>query len=858
MIRNIKGKVFVVDDTPSTVGLLRETLEQEGYRVFIATSGDKAVDRVEQIMPDVILLDVLMPGIDGFETCRRLKSNEKVKDIPILFMTGLSAIESKVKGFQVGAIDYVTKPIEIDEVLSRIRTHISLKKIQTELLSKNVELQNEINERENAENKIKELNQNLEKRVDSRTQELAKVNRTLRILSDVNHLIVRSNFEEELLESAVKIIIDSAGYKNALFGILDSKLYSMKIWHKEAAPSQEYKEESISIGRIDVDELNNLGFFKGNLITSEKLASVTKIFNNGFKNYILLPLLHYNTRVPFIIIYFEENFLLDKDELIMLTEVAEDLSFGFKSLKERSELEDADKQLRETEILFQQVSQQSQVVVWSVDKEGNFQFISETAFKVLGFRPDEVQSKMNFFDFVPDDDSDEIKKFVRKLIIQRKEVRDHEVKLLTKSKSIIWASCSGFPIFDKNGKFCGGRGSLLNITERKKMIDELINSKEVAEHASRLKDTLLSNLSHEFRTPLNGILGFAQLLEEDGGSDPIKLMGTKIRLSGLRLLNTLNSVLTLTELESRRSSLNITEFNLVELLSEIKVSLHSLIMEHELSFNIESAEELVEIISDESLLRKMIYNIAENAVRFTHSGGVRIKVTVPTVTGQNDFVTIAIIDSGIGIKKEDHNLIFKEFRQASEGYRRHYEGLGLGLNISQKIAEILKTEITLESEVGIGSTFTLKIPRQIGEIKDGSNFSNPSNKEESAVPKLVNEIMVIEDNPINAEVLQWFLSKFGNVTTSMNGETALSLSNEKIYDLFLIDINLGKGMDGIEILNKLRINPLYQNTPMVAVTGYASDLNKKELIEKGFNHFLAKPVAKNEVINLVKDIFNIE
>jgi CheY-like chemotaxis protein len=296
----------------------------------------------------------------------------------------------------------------------------------------------------------------------------------------------------------------------------------------------------------------------------------------------------------------------------------------------------------------------------------------------------------------------------------------------------------------------------------------------------------------------------------------------------------------------------------MDILSEIKVSLQSLVKEHEISFNIESEQEQVKIISDESLIRKMIYNIAENAVRFTHSGGVRIKIENQLASQPNNFIIIHIIDSGIGIKKEDHQLIFKEFRQASEGYRRHYEGLGLGLNISKKIAEILKTQITLESEFGSGSTFTLRIPKQIGEIKTSTSTNYIPISSGSAVPKSISEMLVIEDNLINAEVLQWFLSKFGNVTTSMTGETALMLSKEKNYDLFLIDINLGKGMDGIELLNKLRNNPVYRNTPMVAVTGYASDANKKELIEKGFNHFLAKPVEKNEVVNLVKQIFNLE
>ena len=113
MNNSIRGKILVVDDTPATIGILSETLESDGFQVFIATTGEKAIQRAENIQPDIILLDVMMPGLDGFETCTRLKKIDSIKDVPILFMTGLSAIESKVKGFQAGAVDYVTKQLKL-------------------------------------------------------------------------------------------------------------------------------------------------------------------------------------------------------------------------------------------------------------------------------------------------------------------------------------------------------------------------------------------------------------------------------------------------------------------------------------------------------------------------------------------------------------------------------------------------------------------------------------------------------------------------------------------------------------------------------------------------------------------------
>ena len=221
-----KGKILVVDDTPATIGILSETLENEGFQVFIATSGDKAITRAENILPDLILLDVMMPGIDGFETCTRLKKIEKVKDVPILFMTGLSAIESKVKGFQAGAVDYVTKPIEIDEVLSRIKTHLALQNTQKQLLDKNNQLQFEITERKNAEAKVRELNTHLEKRVSERTVELASVNRMLKMLSECNQALVRIDDENELLTQISKIIVEFGGYPYVQVGFFQESSHN--------------------------------------------------------------------------------------------------------------------------------------------------------------------------------------------------------------------------------------------------------------------------------------------------------------------------------------------------------------------------------------------------------------------------------------------------------------------------------------------------------------------------------------------------------------------------------------------------------------------------------------------------------
>jgi signal transduction histidine kinase len=163
------AEILVVDDTPAAVSLVRTALEEAGYHISVATTGEKAIKRAELTKPDLILLDVLMPGIDGYETCKRLKNRETTKDIPIIFMTVLSETFEKVKGFDLGAVDYVNKPIETEELLARVQTHVTIHRLQQEL-------QAEISERRQAEIALQQANDALRQR----TAELELANKELK------------------------------------------------------------------------------------------------------------------------------------------------------------------------------------------------------------------------------------------------------------------------------------------------------------------------------------------------------------------------------------------------------------------------------------------------------------------------------------------------------------------------------------------------------------------------------------------------------------------------------------------------------------------------------------------------------
>ncbi|MCB0010161.1 MAG: response regulator, partial [Anaerolineales bacterium] len=171
--------VLIVDDTPANLETLYSYFESLGFEIMMAQNGPSALKRVEYVKPDIILLDVIMPGMDGFETCRRLKADDATKNIPVIFMTALTDTIHKVKGFQAGAADYITKPFQIEEVLARIQTHLALRDLQTQLETQNARLQAEIRERQTTAAALQQANDELELRVGERTAELAQANTSL-------------------------------------------------------------------------------------------------------------------------------------------------------------------------------------------------------------------------------------------------------------------------------------------------------------------------------------------------------------------------------------------------------------------------------------------------------------------------------------------------------------------------------------------------------------------------------------------------------------------------------------------------------------------------------------------------------
>ncbi len=386
--------------------------------------------------------------------------------------------------------------------------------------------------------------------------------------------------------------------------------------------------------------------------------------------------------------------------------------------------------------------------------------------------------------------------------------------------------------------------------ERELSRKELIEAKETAEDMSKLKSNFLANMSHELRTPLIAILGYTEILNSEIEHYEWNDMISTIMQSGKRLLETLNLILDLSKVEADKVQINYNELNISEEIYDIVTMLAPVAQKKELYLKAEVENNIVLSKLDKRLFHSIITNLVNNAIKYTKTGGIVIGLSV-LKSSNNSYAMIRVADTGIGIAKEDQETIFEEFRQVSEGYNRHFEGAGLGLTIAKKFTEKMGGSISLESEAGKGSVFTVVFP--VAENKVKLESVSIATKED-LLPKPIGKkkkVLVIDDDLATRKIVELFLRGEIEIESASNSKEATDLINNDIYSLVLMDISLGKGISGIELLHNLRMIPAYKNIPVIAVTAHAMVGDKEKFLESGFDDYLSKPFGKKDLISKV-------
>jgi signal transduction histidine kinase/ActR/RegA family two-component response regulator len=411
------------------------------------------------------------------------------------------------------------------------------------------------------------------------------------------------------------------------------------------------------------------------------------------------------------------------------------------------------------------------------------------------------------------------------------------------------------PIFDDTHNITHFIAIKQDITERKKSERELREAKVKAEEMNKLKTSFLANMSHELRTPLVGILGFAELLRDNITDTEMSQMASRIYASGKRLLETLNSILDLSRIEANKLELKSDFINVCRVVRENIMQFEALAKSKNLYLKAEIPDEELISFLDDRILHQILNNLVNNALKFTKAGGVTIFVSKEKFSN-NNYVSIKVKDTGIGIPEESLPKIFEEFRQVSEGLDRKFDGTGLGLTLTKKFVELLGGSITVESKLNEGSSFIIRFPLEEQNVDDSSKSNETELNNESAIIDQFNKslnILLVENDEASIEVTKLFLKDKFNLDIVLDGENALKLINERKYDLILMDINLGKSMSGIEVTQKIKMLSDYKNVPIIAMTAYAMVGDKEEFFKAGCTHYLSKPFKKDQLIGIIND-----
>ncbi len=391
-----------------------------------------------------------------------------------------------------------------------------------------------------------------------------------------------------------------------------------------------------------------------------------------------------------------------------------------------------------------------------------------------------------------------------------------------------------------------------DITERKRQEKQLHDSKfklkdalVKAEESSRLKSEFLSNMSHEIRTPLNAILGYSEMLDKGDvlGNQQQRYVQSIIK-SGQALIALFNDILDLSKIEAGKMKIvplaidpKLFFGNIVEIF-ESKIRRKDLTLNLDLDPNLPQA-----LLIDEIRLRQILFNIIGNAIKFTETGSITIAISFIQTSRTLGTITISIADTGIGIAKEDQQLIFQSFQQKSSGISRVYGGAGLGLSLSKRFVELMRGEILLESTVGKGSCFTIILP-EVSIARTPAVPEKTITYNRAAIPEAT--ILVADDIKTNRDLIEACLQDTPlTVLTAGNGEEAIQVVGTHKIDLILMDIRMD-GMGGIEATTILRNDPKTASIPVIALSG--ADLDDVDL----FDDFLKKPFSMQDIRNKIQ------
>lgn len=487
------------------------------------------------------------------------------------------------------------------------------------------------------------------------------------------------------------------------------------------------------------------------------------------------------------------------------------------------------------------------VALFAKDVNDNYNWVvwNRKAEELFGLKAADVLGKTDY-DFFPKEQAD----FFRKIdveVVESGKVVEVPEEPVTSPRGTWYGHTIKVPVYDDEGKPIIMYGIIEDISLQKESLANLA-AKIEAERANAAKSEFLANMSHELRTPLNSIIGMSRLLRETPLSDEQRVMISAVMQAGDMLLKIVDDILDLSKIEAKQMTLEHIGFDAMSVFRQVVNILQPLASEKRLPLSLQEAiMPMPFVLGDPARLARILNNLIGNALKYTHEGSVKVVVEWEEKSANEISMLCRVIDTGIGIPPEKHEMIFEEFSQADTSTTRKYGGTGLGLAITKQLVEMMGGQIGVDSAEGKGSTFWFRIPfacTTTSEVGAG-NFTTLPHVNMSGDDPGVMRVLVAEDNPLNQLFMEKMLEGFGfkHVHMASNGQLALEAFMKHEFDLVFLDCHMPEksGYDVAKAIREIESGTM-RHVPIVAMTANVMFDERDKCLAIGMDEYIGKPI----------------